>query len=585
MNFKNLLTKINLISENTGATDFSGTRGEDRKQVLADLAASDTHAERSKHAERARRAGASQTEIETAINDSFEDDTNEGMINKLPTGLIHTRDYDDEGDSEMPARRGRPEHTDLDDSGIDDLLAAWGMGKPSNPTDMPSRKHRMSDEEPVTEVTSNITIEPAQQSTQVIKQGNKVLGSVTDPKLAGIVKQAIGTGTMTLAGDQAMQQMKEEEMTSADKAKEEKLKGKYDKSGMKAAMIKQYGPEKGEQVYFATIRKQAMKEGMDDQLDEKWDSDYKTPKAERGKYAGKTIEELEDELDTINATGPHERNSREDRRRKEIQFAIRAKRAHGGKWTNPVEENMADSVMESWENQLSALLKEDMTITTTTSNKGQPSSVSINATDADADELMKLVQAAGLSGNADQPQGAVVVEPVASDEVLDQLKADQVDGGDGEEDLDFLKKMLGNRGAEQCDEEEACDEADNFAATQGAGQVGGGSPSVLPEEDEEKEESETCNECGHVMEEGHECSEMEDKDTVTEWANSPVGMSEDEQFEADMAFMTKMISGGLNNMKQDQTLANNGARVVTGADRADGQMSMAERLRRLDGIN
>ena len=31
-------------------------------------------------------------------------------------------------------------------------------------------------------------------------------------------------------------------------------------SGMKASMKKQYGAEKGKQVYFATIRKQAMEE-------------------------------------------------------------------------------------------------------------------------------------------------------------------------------------------------------------------------------------------------------------------------------------------------------------------------------------
>jgi hypothetical protein len=50
----------------------------------------------------------------------------------------------------------------------------------------------------------------------------------------------------------------EREMTSTEKKEETKLKKKYDKSGMKASMIKQYGPEKGKQVYFATIRKQAM---------------------------------------------------------------------------------------------------------------------------------------------------------------------------------------------------------------------------------------------------------------------------------------------------------------------------------------
>jgi hypothetical protein len=47
-------------------------------------------------------------------------------------------------------------------------------------------------------------------------------------------------------------------MTSAEKKEEGKLKKKYDPSGMKASMKKQYGEKKGKQVYFATMRKQAM---------------------------------------------------------------------------------------------------------------------------------------------------------------------------------------------------------------------------------------------------------------------------------------------------------------------------------------
>ena len=54
--------------------------------------------------------------------------------------------------------------------------------------------------------------------------------------------------------------LNEREMTTSEKTKEKKLKAKYDDSGMKASMIKQYGPEKGLEVYFATIRKQSMKE-------------------------------------------------------------------------------------------------------------------------------------------------------------------------------------------------------------------------------------------------------------------------------------------------------------------------------------
>jgi hypothetical protein len=63
----------------------------------------------------------------------------------------------------------------------------------------------------------------------------------------------------------------EREMTAGEMKKEKKLKHKYDTSGMKASMKKQYGPEKGKQVYFATIRKQAMANSFEpegEQIDE-----------------------------------------------------------------------------------------------------------------------------------------------------------------------------------------------------------------------------------------------------------------------------------------------------------------------------
>ncbi len=57
--------------------------------------------------------------------------------------------------------------------------------------------------------------------------------------------------------------LQEKKMTQSEKVKEKKLKKKYDPSGMKASMKKQYGEEQGKKVYFATIRKQAMKEGSE----------------------------------------------------------------------------------------------------------------------------------------------------------------------------------------------------------------------------------------------------------------------------------------------------------------------------------
>jgi hypothetical protein len=63
----------------------------------------------------------------------------------------------------------------------------------------------------------------------------------------------------------------EEEMTSAEKSKEKRLKKKYDQSGMKQNMIDQYGKERGTQIYFAKIRKMAMEECEceDNEMDEK----------------------------------------------------------------------------------------------------------------------------------------------------------------------------------------------------------------------------------------------------------------------------------------------------------------------------
>jgi hypothetical protein len=62
------------------------------------------------------------------------------------------------------------------------------------------------------------------------------------------------------------QEIMEREMKPEEKAEEKAIKAKTDKSGMKASMKKQYGEHKGENVYFATIRKRA----MDESVPESW---------------------------------------------------------------------------------------------------------------------------------------------------------------------------------------------------------------------------------------------------------------------------------------------------------------------------
>ena len=52
----------------------------------------------------------------------------------------------------------------------------------------------------------------------------------------------------------------EAHMTASNEKKEAALRDRYDNTGMKAKFIKEYGEKEGTKYYFATIRKQAMKE-------------------------------------------------------------------------------------------------------------------------------------------------------------------------------------------------------------------------------------------------------------------------------------------------------------------------------------
>jgi hypothetical protein len=99
------------------------------------------------------------------------------------------------------------------------------------------------------------------------------------------------------------------------------------------------------------------------------------------------------------------------------------------------------------------------------------------------------------------------------------------------------------------------------------------------EESQDEEHCDQCQSCGETMYENHQCMK-----SLNEWANSPTGESADEQFQTDMDFMTKVISGGLNNQKQDQTTLPS-TRVVTRDESKDVSNTMGAMLRKLSGIN
>ena len=83
-----------------------------------------------------------------------------------------------------------------------------------------------------------------------------------DKKLQKDYEDYIRRNELIQASHQPEGELTEKTMTSAQKRKDTMLKKKYDDSDMKKNMIAQYGKEEGEKIYFAKIRKDAMKEEL-----------------------------------------------------------------------------------------------------------------------------------------------------------------------------------------------------------------------------------------------------------------------------------------------------------------------------------
>jgi len=517
-----------------------------------------------------------------------------------------------------------------------------------------------------------------------------------NPLLAVVARgMAAGVGAAAankfLGDDVTMEEM-DDTTTTMEYSMSESKKG-VEESGLQAYLGKKKYGEEGMEALQKAGREGASKETMAD-IRAKYDK-----LEEQGVAEGRVDEKLTKSMTAgeiiSDFVGSKDPKFKGISKKKRTNMALGAYYGMHPEKSKKKADESKDAQMESWSKELNALLNEGLTITTSTGNEHSPDSVSVNATDADAHELMKLVQSAGLgkkqSASMSTPGAEVdsmAVEPVSQDEVMGTLEPED----DGVEAFGFLKRMLGARGEHgghshgdyeqeggeecgecghtdcQCDHEEV-DEMHNQAASPGDANM-----SALPEElhggqkkldlnksgsldaedfkmlrakrgmDEEaldqpatmegddwadageqdlaaaKEESanevsaaetekeiavsegeETCNECGGEMYEGHECGAVEgpaatgekygleslitnEDRELTEWANSPDGKSTDEAFLADLTFMTKTISGGLNNIKQDQTVLP-GTRVKTDTERASGGTSMAEMLRKLANIN
>jgi hypothetical protein len=175
-----------------------------------------------------------------------------------------------------------------------------------------------------------------------------------------------------------------------------------------------------------------------------------------------------------------------------------------GKTFNAFGQTMHDSdvldefAFESLDRQLNALLNEDsvregMTVSISKGQENSPDSVSINASDAEADSLLAFVKQAGLGifggdDHGDMQDAVVTSEPsIASSDAIEV-----VDDHDGM--LSLIRKMAGQGAAQPAHDHSSEDYAD---------------------------EEETCNECGMAYEScggkhgGEMVDEMESEDQMT----------------------------------------------------------------------
>ena len=167
--------------------------------------------------------------------------------------------------------------------------------------------------------------------------------------------------------------------------------------------------------------------------------------------------------------------------------------------------DMKDKQFESWEQELNSLLTEGITVSHSTGQQGSPDSLSINATEHDASELMSILRNSGMEmfGGSKEQTGGYGAPEHGGDEGgeefhqgVDIAPSPEV-VGDGDDMLALIKKMsgigsdAGTPGSVEIDYEDE----------EGSGEEG---------------HDDTCDDCGHSPcscdDEGEEHNSGEDSE-------------------------------------------------------------------------
>lgn len=271
----------------------------------------------------------------------------------------------------------------------------------------------------------------------------------------------------------------------------------------------------------------------------------------------------------------------------------------GGKtFTDHSSLEETGSMFESWDNELNNLLneyaeiQEGMTVSISKGQQGAPDSVSVTAQDGEADQLLQVIKQAGLGLFGGDEEGAQQAQSTAMslqpadggeeqsadigvvddhDGMMELIR--KVTGGAGQPNVVAIGKEEGNSDYEdeegsseehEHEHDESCNECGMSESDCGCDdkeQV----DEVESEDQQEFEVSEDnapdSDEAETAADENAEAAEdqalatvdaAQDEEQVTEWANDAGEKAkdfDDESFETDIDFMTKVISGGLNKEK------------------------------------
>jgi len=646
--------------------------------------------------------------------DSVQTSLVEGETIEKKGGRVHKGSYGtsyeagDEGVKKQETNRGRGRpKKDADETGevkkydTKSLGNVFGGGKaPSKSVGKVSASHKLK------ETDNQIQIKPASQTnTQVIQQGTKTLGTVSNPQLANQIKQSIGNGEMTLNPDD-QQGMSEEIDTGeydARKSVKTEPKGDWDKNFREK--LKQYAREldqrqqeqqvseakakpdfldvdkdedKEESFKKAVKDKEAKKkvdEGRDHEsseyLDEKvakilarekpgmqavssndefYGAIYNeliacglTPKAARNKvsydedfisdvasaYAHyQRVPSLDEgsiddfRIDGVKPTNDFNRTGSSMAAPRGTPTTANRPVAEPTPWKvdpinaasdrainfisdlkkkSPFAEStdMKDIQLESWEKKLSGLLTEGITVSSSTGQQGSPDSVTVSATDADADQLLQVLRQAGVGVFGGDVKSSDYGAPMSDVEPEGHGQEPEVSPnvvGDGDDMMALIKKMTGisatgddtysdyadeegqdsaavgtlepadseeqsyddeeqgsdESGEEESDEEEQTDEGNAFTGklkqTPQGGEFKMGDKSYK-DTSELEEEEEMCETCG-----SNECQ----CDAETEQVEENFANSANDPAEAELLKLKALLSMGndMHREKSSQTVGN-----------------------------